>query len=239
MNFIGTSLVTSCRSGMTRVSVRLVLPAGVPAESVQESSYAGRFGSPTETTKFSDGAEFSTRDVRSHESLSVTMRWPQGYIHEGGGFAGRYGLPYFLAPLFLLAIYISARLYLRRNVERYSTTPQYEPPGGLSPAAMRYVVSGVIDGTSIASCLASLAVKGYIEVQAKGASFACWRTKKCDTDLNQLPVEEAAIAELLFDSNANVAGPACNPVSNFKGNGSPSLDLEDAAFRANEYVDLA
>ena len=221
------------------VSVRVVLPAGVPAESVQESSYAGRFGSPIETAKFSDGAEFSTRDVRSHESLSITMRWPQGYIHEGGGFAGRYGPPYFLAPLLLLSIYISARLYLRRNVERYSTAPQYEPPGGLSPAAMRYVASGVVDGTSIAACLASLAVKGYIEVQAKGASFACWRTKKCDTDLNQLPVEEASIAELLFDSNANVAGPASRPVSNFQTNRFQSGDFEDAAFRANEYVDLA
>jgi Predicted membrane protein (DUF2207) len=221
------------------VSAQVILPAGVPAESVQASSYAGRSGSPIETTKFSDGAEFSTRDVRSHESLSITMRWPQGYIHEGGGFRGQYGPPYFLAPLMLLSIYISARLYLRRSVERYSTAPQYEPPGGLSPAAMRYVVSGVIDGTSIAATLATLAVKGYIEVQAQGASFACRRTEKCDTDLNQLPVEEAAIAELLFDSNANVAGPARNPAGNFKANGSPSLDLEDAAFRANEYVDLA
>ena len=221
------------------VSARVVLPAGVPAELVQESSYAGRSGSPIETAKFSDGAEFSTKDVRSHESLSITMRWPQGYIHEGGGFAGRYGPPYFLAPLLLLSIYISARLYLRRNVERYSTAPQYEPPGGLSPAAMRYVVSGVIDGTSIAACLASLAVKGYIEVQAKGASFSYWRTKKCDTDLNQLPVEEAAIAELLFDSNANVAGPASKPVSKFQANRFQSGDFEEAAFRANEYVDLA
>jgi hypothetical protein len=133
------------------VSARVVLPAGVPAESVQEWSYAGRSGSPIETAKFSDGAEFSTKDVRSHESLSITMRWPQGYIHEGGGFAGRYGPPYFLAPLLLLAIYVSARLYLRRNVERYSTAPQYDPPAGLSPAAMRYVVSGIVDGTSIAA----------------------------------------------------------------------------------------
>ena len=221
------------------VSARVVLPARVPAESVQESPYAGRSDSPIETAKFSDGAEFSTKDVRSHESLSITMRWPQGYIHEGSGFAGRYGPPYFLAPVLLLSIYIAARLYLRRNVERYSTAPQYDPPGGLSAAAMRYVVSGVIDGTSIAACLASLAVKGYIEVQMRGASFTCWRTKKCDTDLNQLSAEEAAIAELLFDANANVAGSASKPVSQFQANSSPAPDFQDAAFRADEYVDLS
>lgn len=221
------------------VSVRVVLPAGVPEESVQESSYAGRSGSPIENAKLPDGAEFSTKDVRSHESLSITMRWPQGYIHEGGGFAGRYGPPYFLAPLLLLAIYVSARLYLQRNVERYSTAPQYEPPGGLSPAAMRYVASGITDGTSVAACLASLAVKGYIEVQARGASFACWRTKKCDTDLEQLPAEEVAIAELLFDPSANIAGAARNPASKVHARVVLNADSGDAAFRANEYVDLA
>jgi hypothetical protein len=221
------------------MSVRVVLPAGVPAESVQASSYAGSTGS-IETAKFPDGAEFSTNDVHSHESLSITMRWPQGYIHEGG-FAGRYGPPYFLAPLLLLAIYFSARLYLRRNVERYSTAPQYEPPEGLSPAAMRYVVSGVIDGTSIAACLASLAVKGYIEVQARGTSFACWRTIKCDTDLQQLPAEEAVIADLLFDPNANVAGPARNPASKLRVKVVLNAESGDAAFQPNEneYVDLA
>ena len=206
------------------LSVRVFLPAGIPAESVQASSYAGYRGvsnrqidsDPSiDNAKFSNGAEFSTANVGPHESLSITMRWPQGYTHRDT-FPEQYGSPYFLAPLLLLTIYVSARLYLRRNVEPYSTAPQYEPPEGLSPAALRYVVRGVVDGTSIAASLASLAVRGYIEVQARGASFALRRTSKCDTGLNELPPEEAALAQLLFDPSANVADPACGRPNDFQ-----------------------
>jgi hypothetical protein len=206
------------------LSVRVFLPAGIPAESVQRSAYAGYGRVSTQqvesdpsidNAKFSNGVEFSTTNVGPHGTLSFTMRWPQGYTHTDT-FQEQYGSPYFLAPLLLLAVYVSARSYLRRNIQPYSTAPQYEPPAGLSPAALRYVVRGVVDGTSIAASLASLAVRGYIEVQAKGASFALQRTAKCDTGLNELPSEEAALAQLLFDPNANVADPACGRPNDFQ-----------------------
>jgi hypothetical protein len=219
-NVVGNVLAIAYDS----LSVRVVLPPGVPAEAVQTSAYgAGRgVSNPRgnsdpgiETTKFSDGAEFSVLGVPRHQSLSIVMRWPQGYIHRST-FEGRYGSPYFLAPVLLLTIYLSARWYLRRNIEKYSVAPQYEPPAGLSPAALRYVVRGAVDGTSVAASLASLAVRGYIEVQAKGASYAFWRTQKCDTELDRLPPEEAAIAQVLFDARANVADPACGRSNEFQ-----------------------
>jgi len=206
------------------LSVRVFLPAGISAESVQVTSYAGYRSvsnrqidsDPSiDNTKFSNGAEFSAVNVGPHESLSFTMHWPQGYTHRET-FPKQYGSPYFLAPLLLLAIYVSTRWYLRRDVEPYSTAPQYEPPEGLSPAALRYVVHGVIDGTSIAASLASLAVRGYIEVQARGASFALRRTSKCDSGLKELPPEEAALAQLLFDPNANVADPVFGRANDFQ-----------------------
>jgi hypothetical protein len=144
-----------------------------------------------------------------------------------GVLAGLSNLRYFLAPVLLFAAYIMARLYVRRNVEPYSTAPQYEPPAGLSPAAMRYVTNRVVDGTSVAATFASLVVKGYVEMQAKGASFAFWRTNKCDHELNRLSPEEAAIAELLFDTSANIADPACGKANDFR-----DLDLSPIAGRA-------
>jgi predicted membrane protein DUF2207 len=206
------------------LSVRVWLPSGVPRESLQTSAYAGGRGvsqprtktdPPIETTKLSDGAEFSIADVHSRQSLSIVMRWPQGYIHRPA-FKEQFGTPYYLAPVLLLIIYISARLYLRRNMEEYSTVPQYEPPAGLSPAALRYVMRGGVDGTSLAASLANLALQGYVEVQAKGASYAFWRARKCDTDLGKLPAEEAGIAQLLFDASTNVADPACGTENDFQ-----------------------
>jgi len=206
------------------ISVRVFLPAGIPAEAVQASSYAG-YGSVSrrqidsdpsiDSSTFSNGTEFTTANVLPHGSLSFILRWPQGYTHRDT-LPEQYGLAYFLGPLLLLTIYVSARSYLRRNVAPYSTAPQYEPPQGLSPAALRYIVTGVVDGTSIAASLASLAVRGYIEVQARGASFALRRTSKCDTGLKELPPEEAALAQLLFDPDANVADPACGRPNDFQ-----------------------
>jgi hypothetical protein len=211
------------------LSVRVILPPGMPGESLQMTSYAGGRGSSTaaveygrmiETTKRLDGAEFSVANLRSHESLSIMMRWPQGYVHRRTAF-DQYGSPYYLAPLLLLGLYLSARAYLRRNVEKHSTAPQYEPPAGLSPAALRYITRGAVDGTSVAASLSRLAVLGYIEVEARGASYVFWRTQKCDTALNRLPVEEAAIAQLMFDPSANVADAACGRVNGFRDLSTP------------------
>jgi len=205
------------------VSVRVELPAGVPGDSVQTSSYAGHRGvtdaqagsrSPIEATAVAGGAEFNTENLRPHESLSMVVRWPQGYVHRPRGFE-RYSSPYYLAPLLLLLLYVSARAYLRRNMQEYSTAPQYEPPQGLSPAALRYITRGAVDGTSVAATLTSLAVGGYIEVEARGKSYQFRRTPKCDTGLSELPPEQAAIVELMFDPNLNIADPACGTASAF------------------------
>lgn len=203
--------------GYDSMSVRVSLPAGVPGDSVQVTSYGGGRGRSVgpigtdagiETTILPDGAEFSSTNVRPRESLSIVIRWPQGFVHRPTGLAF-YGTSYYLAPLLLLGIYLAARVYLRRNVERFSTAPQYEPPGGLSPAALRFIARGAVDGTSVAASLSSLAVRGYVAVEAKGRAYVFWRSGKCDTDLDKLPEEEAAIAELMFDPNANVADPMC------------------------------
>lgn len=213
-------------------SVRVFLPVGVPAESVRASFYEGGFQPPVEAEKFSNGAEFSIGNLGPHQSSSITMRWPEGYIHRDT-FEGYYGLPYVLAPVLLLIIYVLVRLYLRRNVEPYSTAPQYEPPEGLSPAALRYIMHGVVDGTSIAASLADLAVRGYIEVEARGGSFALRRTSKCDADLKKLPAEEAAIAQLLFDPSVNLADLAGGSTNGYLDlsalNISPSLSAKQPA----------
>ena len=117
-------------------------------------------------------------------------------------------------------------MFLRRNVERFSTAPQYEPPGGLSPAALRFIARGAVDGTSVAASLSNLSVRGYIQVEARGSSYVFWRNRKCDTDITKLPAEEAAIAELMFDPNANVADPMC-------GNGSDLLSLSIAGNKSS------
>jgi Predicted membrane protein (DUF2207) len=209
------------------VSARVYLPDGAGGDSLQISSYEGgrgvtaarmRSGMAIESTKLRDGAEFSVGDVGPHESLTIVLRWPQGFVHRPTT-REKYFSAFYFSPVILLLFYIASRLYLRRDVAPYSTAPQYEPPQGLSPAALRYVMRGSVDGTSVAASLASLAVQGYVQVETKGASYRFRRTQKCDSGLDKLPAEQKAIAELMFDPSANVADAACGTRNDFHDEG--------------------
>jgi hypothetical protein len=123
--------------------------------------------------------------------------------------------PFLLAPALLLVFYLAVRWYVRRDNVEYSTAAQYESPEGFSPAALRYVVRGGVDGSSLAATLAHLSCQGYIEVRKKDNDYAFLRTEKCETAIGMLCDEERAIVQLLFDKAANVADPACGKATAF------------------------
>ena len=112
-----------------------------------------------------DGREFSVEALRPYQSLAVVVRWPKGYVQPPQWWDPAH-LPFVLAPLALLAFYVAVRLFLRRHQERATVVPQYTPPRGLSPAALRYVLTGGADGTSVAAVLAAFVTKGAISATA-------------------------------------------------------------------------
>ncbi len=216
-------------------TVRVHLPAGVPGTQVQTFSRAGGRGvsqprsavdPPVVQRTIPGGREFSVEALRPSQSLAVVVRWPKGYVRPPEWWDPAH-LPLLIAPLLLLAFYGAVRLFLRRHQERGTVLPQYSPPRGLSPAALRYVLTGGADGTSVAAVLARFLAKGAISATATGGGYTFVRKPGYDSVLSKLPSEEAAIGQELF-----------NPAFNF-GEGSSSTAALQQEFNALTVSDAA
>ena len=199
-------------------TVRVHLPAGVPDAQVRTFYRAGGrgvssprnvFDPPIVVKAISDGREFSVAALRPYQSLAVVVRWPKGYVRSPQWWDPSH-LPLVAAPLVLLVFYLVVRFFLRRHQERGSVLPQYTPPRGLSPAALRYVLTGGADGASVAAVLARFLTKGAISATATGSGYTLVRQPAYDAVVSKLLPEEAAIGQELF-----------NPAFNF-GEGSSS-----------------
>lgn len=199
-------------------TVRVHLPAAVPGARVRTISYAGGRGVSSPRTPLDppvvqkaipDGREFSVQALRPDQSLAVVVRWPKGYVQPPQWWDPAH-LPLVIAPLLLLGFYVVVRLILRRHQERGTVLPQYTPPRGLSPSALRYVLTGGADGTSVAAVLARFLTKGAISATATGSGYTFVRQPGYDSVISKLLPEEAAIGQELF-----------NPAFNF-GEGSSS-----------------
>ena len=70
-----------------------------------------------------------------------------------------------IAPALLLLYYVVVWLALGRQPQRGAIAIQYQPPQGLSPAAMRYIRTTGCDGRTLAATIAQLAARGCIEIE--------------------------------------------------------------------------
>jgi len=216
-------------------TVRVHLPAAVPGAQVRTVSYAGGRGvsaprspldPPVVVKAIPDAREFSVEALRPYQSLAIVVRWPKGYVQPPQWWDPAH-LPLVIAPLLLLAFYLAVRLILRRHQERGTVLPQYTPPRGLSPAALRYVVTGGADGTSVAAVLARFLTRGAISATATAGGYTFVRQPNFDTVISKLAPEEAAIGQELF-----------NPAFNF-GEGSSSTAALQEEFNALNASDPA
>ena len=216
-------------------TVRVHLPAGVPGAQVRTFSRAGGRGvsqprtvldPPVVQQAIPDGREFSVEALRPYQSLAVVVRWPKGYVQPPQWWDPAH-LPLVIAPLLLMAFYIVVRLVLRRHQERGTVLPQYTPPRGLSPSALRYVLTGGTDGTSVAAVLARFLTKGAISATATEGGYTFVRQPAYEGIIPNLSPEEAAIGQELF-----------NPAFNF-GEGSSSTAALQQEFNALTASDAA
>lgn len=192
-------------------TVRVHLPPGVPGTQVRTTSRAGGRGvsqpreagdAPVVEQAISDGRQFSVEALRPYQSLAVVVRWPKGYVRPPQLWDAAH-LPLVIGPVLLLSFYLGVLLYLRRGQQRGTVLPQYTPPRGLSPAALRYLLTGGADGTSVAAVLARLLTKGAISATAAGSGYNFTRQPTYDTVVSKLLPEEAAIGQELFNPAFN------------------------------------
>ena len=158
-------------------SAVVTLPHGVNKHDIQLFAYTGRQGAKgtSYSHRFdeSDRPVFrTTKKLHAREGLTISVAWSPGFVQRPGGvqtainqfknhtpeLIGGGGL------LGVLLYYLIIWLRIGRDPEKGTIIPRFEPPKGLSPAAVRYISKMGFDHRAFAAAVISMAVKGYISI---------------------------------------------------------------------------
>jgi hypothetical protein len=188
------------------------LPPGVPDSSVAASPRIGGRGvsSPrraeAELDRVSEPGSVTYRatHIGPRQSLSLAVVWPSGYLH-----APRFNFlgpePWLLAaPCLLFLYYLIAWLRIGPEPKPGALVTQYEPPQGLSAAAVRYVVTTGSDGRSFAAVIAELAARECLRAEPKNEKYKLSRMMSDRATEAKLAPEEQRILAMLFEDGPTI-----------------------------------
>jgi uncharacterized membrane protein YgcG len=206
------------------VSATVYLPASVPRSQVKLDGYIGRKGSQEKDFSASldsagNAAFTGTRPLGPSEGLSVVVGWPKGYIAAP---TARTRFQYFLednrADAFVLGGLAVVLLYylvvwwrVGRDPAPGTIVPLYEPPPGLSPAAVRYLTQMGFDNKAFAAAVIDMAVKKKLTIQQEAGKYTITPTAGAGQD-SDLPLEERALKKKLLADDS----PVCLESKNYK-----------------------
>jgi len=187
-------------------------PAAVVRDTAAYTGRKGEKGTDFSVTLEGEGrARFTaTRALMPKEGLTVALSWPKGVIPEptGGERRRRFlrdnGST--VAALAGLAVvffyYLSAWMIVGRDPPRGIIVPQFEPPEGYSPAAVRYIMKMGYSDRALAAAVVNMAVNGYLVIEEEKGQYTLRRTVANQSVLSK---GERRIAERLFGSGESIA----------------------------------
>ena len=190
------------------------LPAAVPPAAVQvtESRVGGRGVSNKRTAETQleqiDDAPgtitYRATHVGPRQSLSLAVTWPSGYVYPPAtSFLGPEAW-LVAAPLLLFLYYLIAWICVGSEPKPGAVVTCYEPPQGLSAAALRYVLTTGSDGRSFAAVIAALASRGCLRVEPQGGKYKLSRLMSDRTTEAKLAPEESRVLKMLFEDGPTI-----------------------------------
>jgi hypothetical protein len=187
-----------------RATARVTLPRSVPAEKLSAEAYTGPQGAQGRDWRvqtFDGGADYATtRTLAPREGLTVVLTFPKGIVPEPGA-AER--ASWFLAANRaagaggLGVLLVGTWLYTRwrrvgRDPKAGPLFPRYEPPPGVSPAALRFIDKMGFDHRCFAAGILGLGARGYLKVDQHGEAFEVQRTgRSVDWLAGERPLADA------------------------------------------------
>jgi len=212
------------------------LPAAVPSENIEVEPRVGGLGlsfprRPENTLERVDDASgaivYRATNMNPRQSLSLAVTWPSGYIHmpkfvflrrEGG---------VLIAPALLFLYYLIAWVWIGPDPKPGVVVARYEPPDGISPAAARYIASGITDGRSFAAVIAQLAVHGCIRVESDHGKYKLSRLMSDRAAEAALAPEENFVLALLFEDGPEIVLTGAMDQRNAAQNGRYVAHIHD------------
>jgi hypothetical protein len=187
------------------------LPAGVSATDVTvEPRVAGRgVSSPrraeTELERVDDGVgtvTYRATYVAPRQSLSLAVTWAAGFVHAPKFWLFTEDQRLLAAPGLLFLFYLVAWLRIGPGPKPGTVVTSYEPPDGLSAAAVRYAVTTGSDGRTFAAVIAALAVRECLRVEPNNGKYKLSRLMSDRAAEAKLAPEEKRVLRMLFEDGA-------------------------------------
>lgn len=184
-------------------SVAVHLPPGVPRDAVTASAYCGgrgvrgdrANGDLARVAGDAGAIEWVRHDLPGAAGLSVVVGWPAGYVRPP-----RFGIPpeewgRLWLPAVLFAYYAVVWLFVGRDPRPGPVVPRYEPPDGMSPAEIRYVLTTGSDRKTVAAVLTQLAARGCLTIEPRDGEYVVTR-RTAEAPPTLAPEEKAAFDRL-------------------------------------------
>lgn len=191
-----------------RASALVSLP-GVVTD-VELTGYTGKQGSTEQKLHFQRVADnqiyFQTdAPLERYEGLTIVAAWPKGVVAEPTAaqrrswfFADHLSAIVLVSAAFLLLLYyFLVWLRVGKDPESGVIVATYQPPGGFSPASMRYVQNMGYDKKCFTSAVINLAAKGALVIDQLSKDF---KIIKADSTTGEFAPGESQIMAKLFDS---------------------------------------
>lgn len=184
-----------------RVEAVVVLPEGIPTDSVRfvaYTGYSGQRGRDYRAFIHRNMVVFrTTRPLRPGEGLSIAVAFPPGYVVPPPLWKRLYwilkdnrgGFMMVLGFLLVVFFYLWAWGRVGKDPKRGVVMPRFRPPRGFSPAMMRYLWKMGYDEQALAANLIDLAVRGYLKIVREDDGYRIEKTDKSPEN-DELPEDE-------------------------------------------------
>jgi len=193
--------------------VAIHLPATIPRESIEVER---RVASQGGHSKLLPGATLGPLDdptgaivyratnVGPRQSLSLAVTWPAGYV-KLTKYIHLWRDGRLLAfPCIVFLYYLLAWFRIGPDPKPGIVQARYEPPDGLSPAAIRYIASGTTDGRTFAAVIAQLATRGCLRVESANGKIKLSKLMSDRATQSALAPEEEGCLSLLFEDGPTI-----------------------------------
>ncbi len=191
-----------------KAGATVILPR--QTELLKSTAYTGPRGSKEKAfvrkvTEMGDPAFATTRRLRPNEGLTIVVAWPKGVVEEptlseNVSDALKRNTGFVMALIgfvTLFTYYLRSWVKVGRDPAKGTIIPRFDPPEGLSPAAVRYIDRQRFDKKCMATALVSLAVKGALTIIWDDAKIYTLE-KREPTDPTLLSKGEKRILSHLF-----------------------------------------
>ncbi len=153
----------------------------------------------------------TTQPLAAHQGLTIVVSWKPGFIAQPSFWIANAKdlLVYLILVVGVILVFVYyMMMWLRhgRDPHAGAVMPEYTPPKGFTPAALRYILDMGYDNRVLASAILNLAVKGALKIEQK--------TKKDYTLIKQAdfkgeltPAESVLMNTLLPETPGKTAAP--------------------------------